>query len=210
MKKQLLIGLLSVCVTLPAFAIVGKKQPFGKHKGLMGAQRKEYQDTFKLINETAGKLSETEKKNLIHRLTAYFNGLMSGIELNQKEAQDIYKNATQTFDDLKKLEQQRSKLIGTEGKRRYSPSLHFAQKVLGSILLPNPMMSISSAPRTRPVGPEKGRVKMNPRGPVRTSPALPINKGGARMNPNGPVQTSPALPLNKGPQSGTTRAILPR
>lgn len=201
MKKQLIIFAIAICVALPLFALVqGRKHMGGKRKDLAGDLRNEYRTTFKLINQNAGKLKASEKEALIKKLTAHFNGAMGTEEvLRPQEAQEIYESAIKTFTELKKLEANRAakrkNLIGTEGKRHhYSPSIHFAQKVLGSIIYPNAFLTIQKpstalekmkmgpanpiitpkGPRTSPVGPEKGRVKMGPANPIRTSGAKTI------------------------------------
>jgi hypothetical protein len=207
MKKQLFLLALGACIALPLFAIVKKrKHSGGKRKELVGSLRQDYKNTFKLIHENAHTLNAEEKRNLVSKLTAHFNGISGTVVFNQNEAKDIYDSATKTFDSLKKLEASRAAKkiqhtpkLGTEGKkkRHYSPSVHFAQKVLGTILFPNPLLAIHSMPKTKPIGPEIPKTK----------PVGPEQGKRVKMGPANPIRTSKSLPINKGPQSGSTRAL---
>lgn len=216
MKKQLLLLTLGALFASPFINAAQKTMQRGSFKKLLGSEKQEYRATFDIINKNVQNLTSAEKQGLVNSLLAYFNGKAGLTRLNPQQ-QEIYASATKTFDNIKKLEAKRkttkqSNLLGTEGRnkmhhRNYSPSRHFAQKVIGTIYYPNPEASLPlSSPimkvnkswsGTKPVGPE--------RKPIRTTPVGPEKR-------KGPMETigTSGIRRNVGPQSGTTRAGITR
>ncbi len=210
MKKQLLLLTLGAIIASPLCANGQKRKHHGGRKtGIIGAARQEYRNTFNIINANANQLNPQEKQGLISSLIAHFNGKAGLPRFNQQQ-QEIYAAVTKTFDDLKKFEAEKatkkaarkSKLLGTEGRkkhvqrRHYSPSRHFAQKVLGTILYPNPTPALT----VKPAGATAQKL---------TSPALPLKKswkGTTRIGTEGISPEKIYAPRTLGPKSGTTRA----
>lgn len=176
MKKKLLLLTIAALVVAPLAANGGKRKHFGgKRKDFTSTARNDYRKTFNDINTNASALSVADKETLIQNLHTYFTTTehpQIGHIYESSAAGTIYTDATKTFDELKKFETAKvarkaaaHKKLGIEGRKKlaqghrgggkkYSPSIHFAQKVLGTILLPNPI-----------------QIKMGP-GPVKTNPAL--------------------------------------